>query len=110
MKMFCYIVYPVILTPPRNEEVLQGSKVRFDCEADGRPKPKVSWLFKNQSISTNTNNSMVFPNGSLLLYSVQNNVMYEGEYTCIAENEAGQSETSTRYLTVHGKMYQSQCF
>ena len=95
-----YLVYPIVLTDPTQKTVLQHNDVRFDCEVDGRPKPSTLWLFKNQSVSTSHS---VLSNGSLLLYSVQNNDLYEGEYSCFAENEAGRSEKSRRYLTVHGK-------
>jgi hypothetical protein len=99
------IVYPAVLTGPKNQTVLQGENVRFDCEVDGRPNPSTSWLFKNQNISTNHS---VLSNDSLLLYSVQNNDLWEGEYSCYAENEAGQSEKSKGYLTVHGKFVNAQ--
>jgi hypothetical protein len=100
-----YLVYPIVLTEPTHQTVLQNHSVRFDCEVDGRPKPSTSWLFKNQSVSTRHS---VMSNGSLLLYSVQNNDLYEGEYSCFAENEAGQSERSGRNLTVHGKFLQGK--
>jgi hypothetical protein len=102
---YFYLVYPVVLTGPRNPTVLKGEDVRFDCKVDGRPNPSTSWLFKNQNISTNHS---VLSNGSLLLYSVYNNDSYEGEYSCYAENEAGQSEKSNGYLTVHGKFMNAQ--
>ena len=90
----------MITSEARNKTVLQGKDARFDCQVDGRPIPTTSWLFKNQSITTS--HSML-ANGSLLLYSVQNNDSYEGFYSCFAENEAGRSQESMRYLTVHGE-------
>ena len=104
MSIFCnlYIVYPIVISEARNITVLQGKDARFDCQVDGRPFPTTSWSFKNTSISTS--HSML-ANGSLLLYSVRNNDSYEGAYSCFAENEAGRSEESTRYLTVHGEFF-----
>ena len=96
------LVYPIVLTPPNDETVLQGRNVRFDCEVDGRPFPKTSWLFKNQTISTN--HSKLLSNGSLFLSSVQNNAEYEGDYSCFAKNEAGRSEKSSGFLIVHGTL------
>ena len=104
VKPFCiyyfYIVYPIVLTGPKNVTVVHHKNVRFDCKVDGRPKPSTLWEFNNQPILTN--HSVLF-DGSLLLYSVQNNDLYEGEYSCYAKSEAGQSEKSKSNLTVHGK-------
>ncbi|XP_028410342.1 uncharacterized protein LOC114532921 [Dendronephthya gigantea] len=97
-KIVRVIFYPIILTPPRNKTSLQDRNVRFDCEVDGRPFPQTSWLFKNQTVSTNHS---TLSNGSLLLYSVQNNAEYEGSYSCLAKNEAGSSKKSNAFLTVH---------
>ncbi|XP_028394789.1 hemicentin-1-like [Dendronephthya gigantea] len=99
VKIVRVIFYPIILTPPSNKTSLQDRNVRFDCEVDGRPFPQTSWLFKNQTVSTN--HSTFLSNGSLLLYSVQNNAEYEGSYSCFAKNEAGSSEKSNAFLTVH---------
>ena len=96
-----FLVYPIVLSEQTNETVLEGKNVRFDCEVDGRPRPKTSWLWKNHTIKQPE--AHVFSNGSLLLPSVKNNDFYEGRYSCFAENAAGKSERSVRYLTIHGK-------
>lgn len=72
---------------------------------DGRPRPRILWFFRNQPI----NHTRVLSNGSLLLSSVKNNDLYEGRYSCFAENSAGQSRMSIGYLTVDGKFSAQLC-
>ena len=96
-----FLVYPIVLSAQRNKTVLEGKNVSFDCKVDGRPRPKTLWLWKNQTI--NQPGARELSNGSLLLPSVENNELYEGRYSCFAENAAGESGRSVRYLTVHGK-------
>ena len=96
-----FLVYPIVVSEPRNRTVLEGTNARFDCEVGGRPRPRTFWLWRNKTI--NQLGARKLSNGSLLLPSVENNVFYEGRYSCFAENAAGKSGRSVRYLTVHGK-------
>ena len=101
-----FLVYPIVLSEPRNKTVLGNEDVRFDCQVDGRPGPKTSWSCKNNSSCVAAySGAQVLSNGSLVIPSVKNNDHYEGRYVCFGENAAGKTEKSVRYLTVHGKCF-----
>ena len=41
---------PYFVKVPKNIEVRQGTVVRFDCLAFGRPTPELTWYFKGEPI------------------------------------------------------------
>ena len=72
----------------------------FDCSATGIPTPVILWSFKGTGSLPSTSSQL--SNGSLLVTDVQNNVDYEGTYTCSASSRAGVS-TAEANLTVWGR-------
>lgn len=60
----------------------QGEKAIFRCAAMGNPKPVITWLKNNESVS-----QKLVQNGELIFEKV--NTTNSGIYTCTASNSAG---------------------
>ena len=89
---------PSIVTPPMSIVVNETSTASFQCEVEGNPQPRVSWLKDNSSL---TANKRIMPlRGGLQI----NDVSLEdgGMYTCVARNILGMT-TSLAELFVQGE-------
>lgn len=76
--------------------IIEGQKLKLHCEADGSPKPQVTWYFRHYS-ETNVNQTHVsiaqrkFRNNSVIHSGetlIINNITrdYSGIFECIASN------------------------
>ena len=92
-------VRPQFLVEPSSTTALLGKNVTFACNASGVPEPFISWKFSGGKLPRHQVTS-----GNLILFNVQNNATYEGDYTCEAGNKAGM-DNRTVTLTVDGKFY-----
>ena len=89
---------PSIVTPPVSIVVNETGTASFQCEAEGNPQPKVTWLRDNSSLLAN---KRVVPTaGGLVIKDVT--LTDDGTYTCEARNILGVM-TSLATLTVQGK-------
>lgn len=43
-------VQPGIVNPPLSQRVVQGTAVTFQCGAEGKPKPIISWYFNSDTM------------------------------------------------------------
>lgn len=75
--------------------------VRFDCVANGNPKPHLSWFFKGERILLDEHISL-HNNGSLNIERVKDTDA--GSYTCQAENIHGVINVSA-VLQITGIFY-----
>lgn len=99
----CFIVsllVPARITAPPDDVIANVGQtfVRFLCEAEGIPKPTLSWRRESEIIEASgrislSGNQLVITNAELL---------DSGTYTCIASNAAG-SDTASAELNVLGK-------
>ncbi|KAL1022832.1 hypothetical protein UPYG_G00032950 [Umbra pygmaea] len=81
------------------EVVVQVNKTAvLECQVDGSPVPKVTWLKDGQPLSTDTPHSLRSNRRSLQVSNAQ--VTDTGRYTCVADNLAGSVEKSFN-LNVH---------
>uniref|UniRef100_T1JCZ7 Down syndrome cell adhesion molecule-like protein Dscam2 n=1 Tax=Strigamia maritima TaxID=126957 RepID=T1JCZ7_STRMM len=87
-------VPPRWLTEPRDTEVLAGGRVLIDCQADGFPVPRVTWMKAVENapgdyIEVPQVNSRVrqMENGSLLVTEARPDD--RGRYSCRASNGVG---------------------
>ncbi|KAL7849078.1 hypothetical protein SRHO_G00207010 [Serrasalmus rhombeus] len=84
--------------PPRtvwvnvSQEVMEGSLVILHCDVDSNPVPRISWLFGDEELMSDTAS-----NASLYLESLTPE--QEGVYTCVGDNGYGIMNTSM-YLAV----------
>ncbi|KAA0186981.1 Hemicentin 1, partial [Fasciolopsis buskii] len=99
------IVYEVIaLEKPTIEDfnekavVFVNNTITLTCEATGSPPPKITWFFQGQPLNLNKTQGyrLVGPKNLMLLSA---SPYHGGEYTCVAENEAGSAKATT-ILTV----------
>lgn len=63
-----------------------GTTVMLPCQASGRPRPQVSWVWQGRVLQGDEHYGVLY-NGSLVVYWVDEGD--GGEYGCIAQNTAG---------------------
>ncbi|KAJ8404967.1 hypothetical protein AAFF_G00328880 [Aldrovandia affinis] len=84
--------------PPRTvwvnvtQEVMEGSSVTLFCDVDSNPVPRISWLFGDEELLSDT-----ATNATLALDGV--GPPQEGVYTCVGDNGYG-TMNSSMYLAV----------
>ena len=88
---------PSIVAPPMSMVVNETSEASFQCEAEGNPEPKVTWLKQNSTLLANKR--IVPSGGGLIIRDVMS--QDEGMYTCVARNILGEM-TSSAKLSVQG--------
>ena len=89
---------PSIVTPPMSIVVNETGTASFQCEVEGNPQPKLTWLRDNSSLLVNKR--VVSTAGGLVINDVT--LTDDGTYTCEARNILGVMTSSVR-LTVQGK-------
>ena len=90
---------PSIVTPPMSMVVNESGSASFQCQAEGNPEPKVTWLKHNSSLPADKR--VVSSHGGLMITDVRS--QDEGMYSCVATNILGEM-TSSAKLTVQGKI------
>ncbi|KAL9952561.1 hypothetical protein ACROYT_G039830 [Oculina patagonica] len=73
---------PSIVAPPMSMVVNETGPASFQCEAEGNPEPKVTWLKQNSSLVADKR--VVPSRGGLMITGVTS--QDEGMYTCVARN------------------------
>ncbi|CAB1323870.1 unnamed protein product, partial [Coregonus sp. 'balchen'] len=82
------------------EVVIQVNKTTvLECQVDGSPTPKITWLKDSQPISPDGPHRLLSNGRSLQVVNAQ--VTDTGRYVCVADNLAGSAEKSFN-LNVHG--------
>ena len=91
---------PSILAPPMSIVVNESGTASLQCEAEGNPEPKVTWL--KQNISLSVYKRVLSSRGGLMITDVTS--QDEGMYTCVARNILGEVSASAT-LTVQGEKH-----
>ncbi|BFZ04959.1 hypothetical protein BsWGS_07997 [Bradybaena similaris] len=87
---------------PEDTEAFFEADAQLLCEPPlGNPTPEVHWLKDGVLIDSESDPNYVLVEGNLIIEYVR--VIDEGQYTCVAENEAGKRSTNPVQLTVLGK-------
>ncbi|KAM9324527.1 hemicentin-1 [Gastrophryne carolinensis] len=87
---------PVLIgVHPRNQTVPLGGSIILDCAVQGNPTPQIQWSKKENDIPSSRRFKQ-FSNGSLAIYNTQNED--NGDYLCIATNDAGTMEHSVTLI------------
>ncbi|XP_005094335.2 fibroblast growth factor receptor 1-A [Aplysia californica] len=84
----------------RFETIHEGKDLAFDCKAQGRPKPSVTWLKDGNPLMAD-DRTEIKKAGVLKLKSVT--TQNSGNYTCMVSNNHGQLEW-TFHLDVQGEV------
>ncbi|NXF12445.1 HMCN1 protein, partial [Smithornis capensis] len=87
----------VVGTNPENLTVVVNNFISLTCEVTGFPPPDLSWLKNGKPLSSNSN-TFIVP-GARTLQIPRAKLPDDGEYTCIARNQAGESQKKS-FLTV----------
>ena len=82
-----------------NVALTKGGDVTLQCDAEGVPRPAITWLKDGRPI-TGQHGAKVLNEGRLLKIK-DAKVSDTGRYTCIAVNVAGQTD-SKHDISVHG--------
>ncbi|XP_009862967.1 PREDICTED: titin-like [Apaloderma vittatum] len=85
---------PVFLKQASNVEVWQGDVARFSVTVTGSPTPKIQWFFNSMKLTPSTDCKLVFAGNDYSLILPYASVQDEGEYTCTAINEHGETTCS----------------
>lgn len=78
----------------------RGGDITLKCEADGVPRPAISWMKDGRPLSTDSRAQIL--NEAQLLRIQDAQVADTGRYTCIAVNVAGQADRKYD-VNIHGK-------
>ncbi|NXU50379.1 HMCN1 protein, partial [Turnix velox] len=87
----------VIGANPENLTVVENYFISLTCEVTGFPPPDLSWLKNGKPITSNPT-TFIVP-GARTLQIPRAKLSDDGEYTCIARNQAGESQKRS-FLTV----------
>uniref|UniRef100_A0A8C3SN85 Ig-like domain-containing protein n=1 Tax=Chelydra serpentina TaxID=8475 RepID=A0A8C3SN85_CHESE len=105
-----YSVSAFLLEPPtvdemecckeaQDQERVANQRVAFPCPAKGTPKPVIKWLRNDRELTGNEPGISILEDGTLLI--IASVTPYDnGEYICVAVNEAGSTERKYN-LKVH---------
>ncbi|XP_053542916.1 hemicentin-1 isoform X1 [Ictalurus punctatus] len=94
-------VRPSISSPGNGKgevTVVRGGDITLQCEADGVPRPAITWLKDGRPLGTGSG-VQILSDGRLVRIR-DARVEHTGRYTCVAVNVAGQDE-SKHDVTVH---------
>lgn len=91
-------VLPTIeIAPENHKNIKSGATVVFYCEADGTPKPYLTWLKEGKPVTQTNRIYLSNENTELHIEHVKENDA--GMYVCVAENSNGKTESGAK-LTV----------
>ncbi|XP_038398241.1 hemicentin-1 isoform X3 [Canis lupus familiaris] len=90
------------LEPPYNtpfQERVANQRIAFPCPAKGTPKPTIKWIWNGRELTGREPGISILEDGTLLV--IASVTPYDnGEYICVAVNEAGTTEKKYN-LKVH---------
>ncbi|CAI2304070.1 unnamed protein product [Caenorhabditis sp. 36 PRJEB53466] len=92
---------PEFIVALQDRTTKTSEKVVLECKVVGEPKPKVTWLHDNKTISQETI-TVESVEGVERVTITSTEVSHQGKYSCIAENSEGTSKTEA-FLTVQGE-------
>ncbi|OQV23797.1 Protein turtle [Hypsibius exemplaris] len=89
----------IISAPPLEIYVKQDDEVRLQCEAEGTPRPKISWI-KDGEVVRSTTKMVIAPNGLLTIRSITGSDV--GVYECSARNAEGRVSRASKLIMASG--------
>ena len=101
-----FFIFPIAVPkltrfPPPRVEAIEGNAVIMQCQAQGHPRPVISWRTKGAPVNLDSRVT-VEPRGDLRFTRVHSRD--GGVYRCLATNKAG-SVVSTSRLVIKGQIF-----
>ncbi|KAM3916016.1 titin-like [Leptodactylus fuscus] len=93
------VSFPIFIQQLSSVEAKIGDVVKLSVIVSGFPKPKIQWLHNGNMLSSSETYTFVYDDNEYSCIIPYVNKANEGEYTCIATNEQGETICSS-YLTV----------
>ncbi|CAL8279308.1 unnamed protein product [Lota lota] len=92
---------PNFIKSPEDQIGISGGVASFVCQANGEPKPRITWMKKGKKVSSQRFEVIEFDDGSGSVLRIQPLRTHRDEaiYECTATNSAGEINTSAK-LTV----------
>ncbi|CAM4599737.1 unnamed protein product [Leuciscus chuanchicus] len=92
---------PSFIKTPEDQTGISGGVASFVCQADGEPKPRITWMKKGKTVSSQRFEVVEFDDGSGSVLRIQPLRTHRDEaiYECTATNSVGETNTSAK-LTV----------
>lgn len=93
---------PVFIKEVSDAEISVGDLAKLSVTVTGIPKPKIQWFFSGVPLTPSADYKFVFDGNDHSLIILFTKFEDEGEYTCVASNEYGQT-TCSAYLKINSK-------
>ena len=102
---------PYFVKIPKNIEVSEGTVVRFDCLAFGRPTPTLTWYFNGQELKEDpAHQALVNEEGVNSLFIKAAAFPDAGTYTCVARNKVGEASFDVQLKVVDKDAFKAPIF
>nr|pir colorectal cancer suppressor DCC - rat (fragments) [Rattus norvegicus] len=89
------VVPPWFLNHPSNLYAYESMDIEFECAVSGKPVPTVNWM-KNGDVVVISDYFQIVGGSNLRILGVVKSD--EGFYQCVAENEAGNAQSSAQLI------------
>ncbi|KAL1245348.1 Muscle M-line assembly protein [Trichinella spiralis] len=89
------LIPPVFTKPLESATIRIGDFHKFNCYYTGYPAPSISWFKNGQPISSNDNYEITFSEGQTSLLIRKSTKLDNAEFSCVANNEAGEATTTS---------------
>ena len=95
---------PEITVHPKKEtRPVEGDNVTLSCNADGNPKPTISWTRNRSPVTKSDNSRISFSEDKKQLTITNVSRTDSGEYQCVANNSLGNATSDAALLDVQCK-------
>ncbi|KAL8204084.1 UNVERIFIED_CONTAM: hypothetical protein K2H54_066970 [Gekko kuhli] len=88
-------VPPWFINHPSNLYAYESMDIEFDCAVSGKPVPTVQWIKNGEVVIPSDYFQIVGGSNLRILGLVKSD---EGFYQCVAENDAGNAQTSAQLI------------
>ncbi|GMS98905.1 hypothetical protein PENTCL1PPCAC_21080, partial [Pristionchus entomophagus] len=94
---------PEFIIKLQDKNVKVDERAVLECKVTGTPSPKITWFHEQEEIRSSSKYTIETIDEVQRLTVIKTEKIESGSYRCVAENEAGKAETSSR-LAVYTPM------
>ncbi|XP_075997691.1 protein tyrosine phosphatase receptor type Fa isoform X4 [Genypterus blacodes] len=93
---------PSFIKSPNDQTGISGGVASFQCQAEGEPKPRITWMKKGKKVSSERFEVIEFVDGSGSVLRIQPLRTHRDEaiYECTASNSVGEINTSAKLIVL----------